>query len=113
MFYATLLLAGLPLVLTACQTTRDFYGSGPITLPVELEAHFNNVYLAGPGPAFYIIPVDGTAAYHSFCPAGTDMCQFELVGLDAITECEKDTGQKCFIFAEGHQIVWKGPVSFR
>jgi len=57
--------------------------------------------------------VDGSAAYHSFCPAGTGMCQFELVGLDAITECEKDTGQKCFVFAEGDQIVWKGPVSFR
>ena len=40
------------------------------------------------------------------------MCQFELVGLNAITECEKDTGQRCYVFAQGEKIVWNGLVTF-
>ncbi len=101
------------IVLVGCQTVEDFYGSGPITLSTSLENHFKTKYLTGPGPAFYVIPLDGTAAYHSFCPAGTGMCQFDVTGLHAITDCERDTGQKCYIFAEGDQIVWKGEVTFR
>lgn len=41
------------------------------------------------------------------------MCQFDVAGLNAITDCERDTGQKCYVFAEGDQIVWKGPVKFQ
>ena len=41
------------------------------------------------------------------------MCQFGTVGLNTIADCERDTGQKCYVFVEGDEIIWKGEVTFR
>lgn len=101
------------ILISGCQTVDDFVGTGPITLSSAVEDHFKSKYLAGPGPAYYVIPSDGRNAYYSYCPSGEGTCQFGAVALDAIARCERDTGQKCYVFAEGDQIVWKGPVTFR
>lgn len=100
-------------LLAACQTTDDFVGSGPITLSPAIADHFQNKYLTGAGPAHYVIPSDGVSgAYYSYCPSGPGTCQFDLAVIDSINHCERDTGQKCYVFAEGEEVVWKGPVKF-
>lgn len=100
------------LILSGCQTVADFIGSGPITLSDSVANHYQNKYLKGVGPQYYVVAADGNNASYTYCAAGTGMCQFGLVVLDSIASCEKRSGQKCYIFDEGSYVVWKGPVSY-
>lgn len=103
----------LAVLISGCKTVDDYIGTGPITLSRELQHHFTTRYLTLPGPAYYVIPADGSGAYTSYCPSGAGTCHFDVVVLDSIRQCEKDKGQKCYILAEGERIVWKGPVTLR
>lgn len=102
----------LALVVSGCQTVDDFIGTGPINISNAVANHYQNKYLKRVGPQYYVVTADGTDASYTYCAEGTGGCQFGVVVLDAITSCEKRSGQKCFIFAEGDEVVWKGPVSF-
>jgi hypothetical protein len=105
-------LAVLAILISGCQTTDDFIGTGPITLSDAVANHYQNSYLKGVGPQYYVITEDGRDASYVYCAAGTGECQFDVMVLDLISRCEKRTGQKCFIFDEASYVVWKGPVSY-
>lgn len=105
-------IVGLTVLISGCQSVNDFIGTGPVTLSPAVSKHYESTYLKEAGPQYYVVSADGTNATYTYCSVGTGICQFGVVVLDAISSCEKRSGQKCYIFAEGDEVVWKGPVSY-
>lgn len=107
-----LIVSVLALVISGCQTVDDFIGTGPITLSDSVANHYQNKYLKGVGPQYYIVSEDGRYSHYVYCAAGTGQCRFGVVVLESIEKCEKRSRQMCFIFDEGAYVVWKGPVLY-
>jgi len=52
----------LAIMISGCQTVDDFIGTGPITLSDAVANHYQNSYLKGVGPQYYVITEDGRDA---------------------------------------------------
>ena len=102
-----LIVAGL--ILGGCQTQLPT-GKGPITLSPQVTSYYQNKYLKN-GPVSFFVSADGRSANYTYCSQTID-CSSSGAKWTAHSNCEKNSGQKCFIFDEGGDVVWDGPVNF-
>lgn len=110
----SLVLLSAVLVVAACEAQKDseYYGTGPVTLSYTVAQGFQK-YLALPTTSkYFALSMDGNAYYASYCRdyVCTDSSLQEM-----IWRCEHNnpyfSGGTCRIYAEGNEVVWRGPVT--
>lgn len=107
-----ILITVLAVLISGCQTADNSIGVGPITLSSYVKERFEEKYLKSPGPVHFIVSEDGRYSRYTYCAAGPGQCTSGFLVLDLIEKCEKRSGKKCFVFADGAHIVWDGIVSY-
>ncbi len=107
-----LLWGALVLVLGGCQTSSDYYGSGPITLSENVVRKYEDRYLKKPGSMMFYVTADGRQSGFWYCDAGPDLCRASHDMKFTLDSCKKKAGQPCYVFDEGGWVVWKGPVTW-
>ena len=86
----TIIAAGL-LFLAACQTDGDI-GTGPIELTARQSAHFQRYLSENTNEKYFLVSEDHTYTYFYYC---TEIAGCELVGPEAVYECERKSGKVC------------------
>ena len=100
------------LVLVGCNTTSNLVGSGDISLAQNVADNFRNEYLKKPDAGFYFVSEDGYYARYNHCLEGAGNCELGRFEFDALRSCERASEQSCYLFAIGHEVVWRGSVDF-
>ena len=88
---------------SACVSSSEYYGKGPVTLSPRVQAHFDEYLTKNPG--VFLITQDGTGVYYRYCP-DVGNCRTESLNV-GLYNCEKGYGEKCYVYAVGKDIVWK------
>lgn len=102
-------IVAVSVLVTGCQATSPYAGSGPLSLSRSAAAGFEK-YLKSNGPAAFAIQTRGSGYYFSSCPysrcAYPDGFNAEE---QAIKRCEK-SGGTCKVLAVRSEVVWNGEV---
>jgi hypothetical protein len=106
-FSVLLIVFGITTILASCQTAKDLYGSGPITLAPKVK-EFVDKYTKEGQTNVIAVRTDGRYAYVSYCDALN--CAGGGEEGEALYSCESKGG-KCWIYAMNGYVVWKGPVT--
>lgn len=103
-----LLVPAVTAFLAACQTTFYDVGTTPITLSQKVFTGFEK-YKQYEDPLFFAVATNGS--WYSFRTCSSAFCNPDVSSL-AINRCEERSGLECKIFANGRNIVWKGPITY-
>lgn len=93
---------------SACQTTQDHTGSGPIELQGAAKRGFSE-YLDKLHPTIFAVTIDGASNFgYLFCRAGPKCSEQNKIYPRVIELCEKRSqGLPCKVYAVGQKIVWE------
>ena len=98
-------------VLAGCVATNPNWGSGPIALSPTAELLFQQ-YLDQQAPVVFAVSTDGRASSYTYCK-DFDCEPGETAALELCNKNRLRNGvtAPCKVFAQGSDIVWKGPVT--
>ena len=103
----------LAMGVTAGQADIYKTGEGPITISSSTLAGFEKYKLEAE-PLFFAVANDGKGFGYTQCPPYYSGCLNDN-GDRARELCDRKAklrGAECFTFADGREVVWKGPVTY-
>lgn len=101
---------GVLFLVAGCVTTQSYeqmVGSGRLVMPEKSWTFFQKYRAEANAGAYAYNPRTGYSFYN-YC--AESQCVVSNVAEDAIAQCEAKSGSSCKLFAQGHKIVWRGPV---
>ena len=102
--------------------SKKYWGKGDLKVSKDmadlLEYYFSRGRLGRYGkkqkqnfvPYFFIISPDGKHYEWFFNTHGGDVDNVNYAGW-ALSRCKKESGQECFVFADGYKIVWQNGIN--
>lgn len=91
-----------------CKSAEELAGSGPVNFSPFVAWQYDS-YVNQVNPyenVGFAVTADGEGAYWFNCPRAHYRC-YVTSGDDVVEQCERGYGQKCYLFADGQDIVWK------
>lgn len=103
-------IVALSALLLGCARSDNLVGTGQITLSDFAYQIYTQRYLKSHHPGFFLVSENGMIGEMSVCPTGPGQCDQDTKFREAKWRCERLSGKKCLVFAQGNKIVWSGAV---
>ncbi len=96
--------------IAGCQTATYEIGTTPVTLSPAAAAGFESYKMMAPNQSTFAVSMDGKSFWYFNCQSWE--CAKAISPIRNCNKISKPRGSDCKIFAEGQEIVWKGPINF-